>query len=192
MPVELAAKHHVAVFTTRNLCKYTGTNTQCKPAPSLAVLRSTYTQLNPGMCVFSSRSHLRVVLHRLTANFCHIFSQIGWHHIRVSLSLSLFLQTGTRLRAFVSKEHSVSGFHGALILKEKHCCHSVLLPIYCCLCVVASNCDAMYARRIFFFSPSFPSRPSRQTEHAYRKDFLVQTSISSCGFQVIDWKQSVM
>lgn len=43
MPGERAAKHHVAVFTLVNSCKYTCTNTHCKLSPTLAVLCNKYT-----------------------------------------------------------------------------------------------------------------------------------------------------
>lgn len=73
-------------------CFYPVSNTHARTATSncpdlLAMLRNTYTQMNLGMPVFRSRSHLRVALCLLT-NFCHIFSQIGWHHIRGFLSLN--------------------------------------------------------------------------------------------------------
>lgn len=76
-----AATHHVAVFT-----QWTRANTHAQtPTANYPLLwQCTHIQINPGMPVFRSRSHLWVALHLLTANFCHIFSQIGWHRIRVS------------------------------------------------------------------------------------------------------------
>lgn len=120
-----SSKTSCGCFYPLNLFKYTCTNTQCKLPPPLAVLCNTYTQLNPGMSVFSSRKSLASCITSTDGKFLsHIFP--NWMASHQSLPLSLFLKTGTRLRAFVSREHSLSGFHGALILKGKHCCHSEL------------------------------------------------------------------
>lgn len=150
-PVELSVLF--VCFNPLNLCR----NTQTSSANLLCPCCATQIQK---MSVLGSQSYLWASSHLLTAGFCHMFSQIGWHCIRVFLSLNWDSPWGF----CEQRTQSVCLSRSTHPQREKHCCRLELLSSY--YASPSSDSHVMNGETILIFGSAFTllsaSSPTKQ------------------------------